>query len=189
MVVLDSCNSSCIQNLLPLLRFCTPVLDSCNSSCIQNRVRVRQAEYPVLDSCNSSCIQNPRPHTFNYMDVLDSCNSSCIQNAAGGAISCYPARGETGNVVLDPGSGALSALMRCVDVADVDAFALSYVPGRNALPRSLLRHARGLHSLLRPRVLITKHTVLTAGQGKFSLPGCSYARSCCLARGYSDHSA
>ena len=83
-------------------------------------------------------------------------------------------------MVLDPGSGALSALMRCVDVADVDAFALSYVPGRNALPRPSPRHARGLHSLLRPRVLITKHTVLTAGQGKFSLPGCYYARSCCL---------
>ena len=143
----------------------------------------------VLDSCNSSCIQNPTPRSETPRTVLDSCNSSCIQKAAGGATSCYPARGETGNVVLDPGSGALSALMRCVDVADVDAFALSYVPGRNTLPRSSPRHARGLHPLLRPRGLITKHTVLTAGQGKFSLPGCSYARSCCFMRGYSDHSA
>lgn len=67
--------------------------------------------------------------------------------AAGGATSCYLVRGETGNVVLDLGSGALSALMRRVDVADVDAFllthlhydhfvdalALSYVPGRHVV--------------------------------------------------------
>ena len=90
--------------------------------------------------------------------------------AAGGATSCYLVRGETGNVVLDLGSGALSALMRRVDVADVDAFllthlhydhfvdalALSYVPGRNALPRSSLRHARGLHSFLRPRGVVMR---------------------------------
>lgn len=67
--------------------------------------------------------------------------------AAGGATSCYLVRGESGNVVLDLGSGALSALMRRVDVADVDAFllthlhydhfvdalALSYVPGRHVV--------------------------------------------------------
>ena len=56
------------------------VLDSCNSSCIQNFVFSWQAELVVLDSCNSSCIQNKSALVHLLNGVLDSCNSSCIQN-------------------------------------------------------------------------------------------------------------
>lgn len=47
--------------------------------------------------------------------------------AAGGATSCYLVVGDGGKVVLDLGSGALSALLKVTDPESVEAFVLTHL--------------------------------------------------------------